>query len=199
MTIKPCKRCGSIEKYKDGRCKPCRLKAQAEWRNRPCVREILSKRPIEYYYNNTDKAKKYKQENKQRNNDVHREWVRRNREHRNRYARDFYHALTDDQKEEKRKKQRDWEQRNKPIVKAQGARKRTKGKKIKGVITKEIAIELFEKYDYCLRCGTKEDLTIDHIIAITNGGSDEWDNLQILCFSCNSSKGNRHSTDYRPK
>lgn len=199
MTIKVCKRCGSTERYKDGRCKPCRLKQQAAWKNKEGVREILNSRQKEYYKKNIETVKKYRQENKQQLRESHREWARKNREHRNKYNNDWYHALSDEKKAEMRKRQRDWESRNIPIVKAQAARKRTRGKNLKGIITKEIAIKLFEKYNYCLRCGTKENLTIDHIVAITNGGSDEWSNLQILCFSCNSSKGNRHSTDYRPK
>jgi 5-methylcytosine-specific restriction endonuclease McrA len=33
--------------------------------------------------------------------------------------------------------------------------------------------------------------TVDHIIAINNGGSPtEWGNLQSLCFSCHSTKTN---------
>jgi len=41
----------------------------------------------------------------------------------------------------------------------------------------------------CVNCGATEDLTIDHIIAITNGGTDDLRNLQVLCRACNSSKG----------
>ncbi len=40
----------------------------------------------------------------------------------------------------------------------------------------------------CMICGTKENLTIDHIIPQSKGGKDSVDNLQILCFSCNSRK-----------
>lgn len=46
----------------------------------------------------------------------------------------------------------------------------------------------------CVRCGTHEDLTVDHIVPISKGGADDPDdisNLQTLCKSCNSSKGNR--------
>lgn len=41
----------------------------------------------------------------------------------------------------------------------------------------------------CARCGATDDLTIDHIIPIIKGGSDEVTNLQVLCRKCNSSKG----------
>lgn len=43
----------------------------------------------------------------------------------------------------------------------------------------------------CRRCGTSEDLTLDHIHPWSIGGPDTPDNLQALCRSCNSSKGDR--------
>jgi 5-methylcytosine-specific restriction endonuclease McrA len=43
----------------------------------------------------------------------------------------------------------------------------------------------------CVNCGTTDLLTIDHIIARARGGSNDLDNLQVLCRSCNSSKGTR--------
>ncbi len=34
-------------------------------------------------------------------------------------------------------------------------------------------------------------LTVDHIVPQSKGGGDELENLQLLCHSCNSTKGNR--------
>ena len=45
-----------------------------------------------------------------------------------------------------------------------------------------------DKYQ-CKHCGTNENLTVDHIIPESKGGSSELDNLQTLCASCNSKKG----------
>lgn len=44
---------------------------------------------------------------------------------------------------------------------------------------------------YCRTCGIGRTLTVDHIIAVINDGSDEDENLQILCRSHNSIKGTR--------
>lgn len=45
----------------------------------------------------------------------------------------------------------------------------------------------------CLFCGrTNRPLTKDHVLPITQGGTDGIDNLQPLCQPCNSAKGARH-------
>ena len=43
------------------------------------------------------------------------------------------------------------------------------------------------------------NLTVDPIIAQSKGGSDELNNLQLLCGSCNSIKGNRDMTYLKTK
>lgn len=48
---------------------------------------------------------------------------------------------------------------------------------------------------HCARCGSAENLTIDHVIPISKGGSDELSNLQLLCQSHNSAKGDRIATE----
>jgi 5-methylcytosine-specific restriction endonuclease McrA len=55
-------------------------------------------------------------------------------------------------------------------------------------------------YDYrCLCCGKREPeirLTRDHVIPLTEGGTDSIDNIQPLCARCNSKKNKQH-IDYR--
>lgn len=71
------------------------------------------------------------------------------------------------------------------------------GKKSNGrnPISKSLRHEVFKRDNYaCVECGvTKEERTlhIDHKLPVSQGGTDELDNLQTLCEKCNLSKSNR--------
>lgn len=41
----------------------------------------------------------------------------------------------------------------------------------------------------CVKCGGVEKLEFDHVIPVTKGGSNTERNIQLLCESCNRSKG----------
>lgn len=41
----------------------------------------------------------------------------------------------------------------------------------------------------CQYCGSKKDLTLDHVLPRSRGGKTSWDNLTTACKSCNSRKG----------
>ena len=43
----------------------------------------------------------------------------------------------------------------------------------------------------CGYCGSKKNLTIDHILPKSRGGKNEWSNLVTCCYECNSKKADR--------
>lgn len=53
-------------------------------------------------------------------------------------------------------------------------------------------MNVFRRDGYkCGYCGSKHDLTVDHVIPLSKGGKNTWDNVVTACFSCNSKKGDR--------
>jgi len=59
-------------------------------------------------------------------------------------------------------------------------------------ISSKVRIQVMERDRYrCVSCGSWENLGLDHIHPLSKGGSDEPDNLQTMCQSCNSTKGTR--------
>ena len=43
----------------------------------------------------------------------------------------------------------------------------------------------------CVYCGSKKDLSLDHVIPQSRGGRDSWENLVTCCKKCNSKKADR--------
>ena len=48
----------------------------------------------------------------------------------------------------------------------------------------------------CLSCGARDNIVADHIIPISKGGTNEYNNIQPLCQPCNSRKHTK-VIDYR--
>lgn len=61
-------------------------------------------------------------------------------------------------------------------------------------ISNSLRIAVYKRSNFqCVKCGENdiEKLTLDHINPFSKGGEDTLENLQALCKSCNSRKGNR--------
>lgn len=43
----------------------------------------------------------------------------------------------------------------------------------------------------CQYCGSKSNLTLDHVHPRARGGKDTWENLVTACVTCNNRKGDR--------
>lgn len=104
------------------------------------------------------------------------------------------HYLANTEKEKQRSKL--WRQQH-PVLRRAYQRMRyvkTQGHRL----TDEEWSEVLQAYGTrCLRCGTENDITVDHIIPVSKGGQDIKENVQPLCRACNTKK-KQQNTDYRP-
>lgn len=51
---------------------------------------------------------------------------------------------------------------------------------------------IYKRDNYeCVYCGSKKDLTLDHVVPKSKGGGNEWTNLVTSCFKCNLKKGSK--------
>ena len=68
--------------------------------------------------------------------------------------------------------------------------------KTPGGVSEDVRQKVFARDNHtCVRCGSKENLSIDHVIPRSKGGSHDESNLQTLCRSCNSAKNNRQAKE----
>jgi len=79
---------------------------------------------------------------------------------------------------------------------SQSQHKRRAQKQANGVyqVSKEFYAELYASK--CVVCGSSENITADHIVPLSRGGVEAEGNLQPLCGSCNSSKGNKLMSEW---
>lgn len=59
-------------------------------------------------------------------------------------------------------------------------------------ISESLRWEVYERDNFtCKKCGSRRNLTVDHIYPEALGGKATLENCQTLCRKCNSSKGKR--------
>lgn len=51
--------------------------------------------------------------------------------------------------------------------------------------------EVFARDNSCVLCKSNNDLCIDHILSVKDGGKSTLENMRVLCRSCNSKNSSR--------
>jgi hypothetical protein len=193
---KKCSKCGEIKPSSDYRsekrnrdglyscCRECTNKRQRELyqleENRQRYREIAK----QSYYRNHDKNKarfkRWYEENKDKNKINSRKWREGNRE------KDRFMAMR-------------WVTNN-PEKAATIRRNRiARLKGAEGSHTAEEIAKLLKKQNgLCTGCkkDIKTSYTVDHIVPLIRGGSNRIENIQLMCKSCNCSKGAKDMQEF---
>jgi 5-methylcytosine-specific restriction endonuclease McrA len=191
-------------------CTKCR-----EWRPVERYRKrLLSRDGYDYVCNecvNAD-SRAWRAKNKQRVQELNREFYEANRAERLEYHRQYRQTHKEYFKEQMQifrqknpeynaRQMREWSRAHPDEIKAKDhARRAFKMGKPQSFTAAEWKA-LKERYNYtCLRCGRQEPeikLTADHVVPISKDGAGTIDNIQPLCKSCNTAKHD-NTIDYRP-
>ena len=91
---------------------------------------------------------------------------------------------------------RDWRRAN-PDAGAQHQQRRRARKRGNGVFAISPRDMRRLERGSCASCGAQDNLHIDHIVPIAKGGTHSIGNLQILCSTCNCSKGAKLWIEFR--
>lgn len=130
-------------------------------------------------------------------------WNRDNRESRNQRMNRYYHAeprkflersvrWQQRNKDRVRSKAREWARANVVKMRLKNQRRRAAKRRVKATLTlDEWNFIVKSQNGICVICGIKKKLTIDHKIPLSKGGEHTAANIQGLCHSCNSRKGDK--------
>lgn len=168
--VKPCRKCGEVDRYSSGRCKKC---------HKICLKSSYQKHKEKILAAN----RIWIIENKQRHIDLQKAWRDANRDsHRNMIKQ--WELNNPDKVKAK-------------SLRSNNARRArlagSSGKLSKGIVAKLLKLQK-GKCAYCATVLHKHHL--DHIIPLALGGKNTDDNVQLLCPPCNMSKGAKHPIDY---
>lgn len=100
-----------------------------------------------------------------------------------------------------RPQKRAWKKANPDAVLASGNKRRARIRGVGGTYVPADITNILKQQKYkCAECGTsvrkRENRNIDHVLPLALGGTNWPSNLQVLCPSCNFSKGAKHPLDF---
>jgi 5-methylcytosine-specific restriction endonuclease McrA len=136
------------------------------------------------YHKDIENTRAYKREEARRNKEQRKQYAAKRR------AENYEKVISIERASRERNKEK-----NRP---AKNARQQIRNKIVQGKTFVLSAKDLRRLYSQpCASCGTMENLSIDHIIPLSRGGSHSIGNMMTLCRSCNASKNARTIMEWR--
>lgn len=205
MKNKPCINCGSLDKYKDGSCRPCRIRWSNEYRakNLDRVKQQQAKRYKENREEIRSRRKPYSKEE-------YAAYYAKNAEKISLRLKEYYLANAEEMRKKARKyyalnteivinKMKLYRMSNPEYSKINNNKRRAAKVKSGGSHTIYDIKQLFKLQKMkcaCCKVSIKNGYHADHIIPLSKGGSNSKENIQLLCAPCNLKKSAKHPVDF---
>ena len=180
--VKPCVKCGAMDRCKRGKCKPCAKERVRNWQSSNPEKVRASSR-------------KWKEANSDINAEYNSKWAQANRNQRLDYQRNWREI----NKEKSLETSRTWKKENPQRIKTLHHNRRAKIKGNGGKLSPDIIKTLMALQNgKCACCGKrlKGGHHLDHIMPLKLGGTNTDDNVQLLTPSCNLRKSAKHPDDW---
>ena len=166
-------------------------------------KEHINNKNNTYYANNKEhinnKNKLYYQNNKEHINKINKQWVINNPERKKQIDDEWYQ----NNKERSKENTKNWCKNNpikvKQIIKNNKAKRKIREKNQIGYLPENWLQILEERDTHCKYCNLHiktYGYELDHIHPISKGGLHDFDNLQLICSTCNRKKGNKLEEEF---
>lgn len=192
-----CIKCGSVDRYENGKCKPCHRAAVSKWK--AANMEKAKANRAKYYADNREKEIKHRADwyaaNPQRALAVQAKYYAENKDKaqaRSREWKFFNQGRTQEYKAQYRVD-------NKESVLLNNQNYRARKRAATGVLSKGLSDKLLKlQRGKCACCGQPlgADYHLDHRMPLALEGPNADENIQLLCAKCNLSKGAKHPIDF---
>ena len=211
--MKACTKCGTSDRYSDGKCKQCaRDRANAYRLANP---EKTKERKAKYRAENPEKVKATHCASVEKNKEKYKiskaDYAIRNADRIRAYKKNWASlrdkAATNQRQSElyvlnpKRFKEANdrWVAKNKEAVRARWHNRQAKKRASGGKLSSGLSDKLIKlQRGKCACCGLPlgDDYHLDHIVPIALGGANEDWNIQLLRAICNLQKSAKHPVDF---
>lgn len=174
-------------------CKECCTKKARDWReqNPERARDLNHRMYTNKREVHLEQGKKWAKDNPEKARAIKQRWADNNPERKRETGRNYARRNP--------LKRVEWRKNNLAAYRANNkkslAKRRALMAQMEGHHTKEDLIRIYEEQERrCAYCGITlywdipGDIHLDHVVALTRGGSNWPDNLALACASCNSSK-----------
>lgn len=208
--VKPCRKCGAVDRSPSGNCRPCSREAVKRWReaNPEANREARKRCYAANRDTERERSRRYREANPKAVRECNKRWHEANREARSEYDKRYREANREARSEYNKR----WRETNPEANRERGKRwvaENPEAKRVhnhnrrarirsSGKLSPDIASRLLTaQKGKCACCKTKmESYHIDHIMPLALGGLNVDNNVQLLCPPCNLSKGAKHPVDF---